>query len=177
MSRNTLFSAIGFSILLAGCSSAPVQPSSNATATRVFTNYQAVFRFIAEHEGLPTDAGTLFRLAADSGIEVCCFQDIPPLYVVTARYHAGGIYDQIRGTQDNGRYYLLRAYARDFSAIGNTDRGFELAGIAEGNSYTWQTINHRLRLITRWHLSAAESPTNTYEWDGKSFQLVGGDER
>ena len=72
---------------------------------------------------------------------------------------------------------MLRTLAHDFSAIGNTDRGFELAGIAEGNSYSWQTINHRLRLTTRWHVSAAESPTNAYDWDGARFQLVSGEAR
>ena len=97
MSSNTLFSAIGFVLVLAGCSSVPIQPSSTTlAATSVFTDYQAAFRFMAEHERLPTDAGTLFRLAADSEIQVWRFDDMPPLYVVTARYFAGGIYDQIR---------------------------------------------------------------------------------
>ena len=178
MSGSTLVSVVGLVLVLAGCSSVQVQPSSTTLpATTVFTNYQAAFRFIAQHERLPTDAGTLFRLAADSEIRVWHFDDMPPLYVVTARYYAGGIYDQIRGAQDNGRYYVLRTFARDFSGVGNTDRCFELVGIAEGNIYTWQSINRRLRLITRWHMSAAESTTSAYDWDGTSFQFVRGEAR
>jgi hypothetical protein len=173
MSSKAIFTALGFGLILAGCSSVQIQPpSGKSAAARVFTDYHAAFRFIAERERLPMDAGTLFRLAADSEIQVWCFDDIPPLYVITARYYAGGIYDQIRGAQGQGRYYLLRTFARDFTAVGNIDRSFELVGVAEGNSYTWQTINHQLRLITRWHLSAAESSTNAYDWDGRAFNSV-----
>jgi hypothetical protein len=151
---------------LTGCSSVPVQPAGASATPDMFVNYQAAFKYIAAQERIPTDAGTLFRLAADSEIRVWHFDERPPLYVVTAHYYAGGLYDQIRGAQDNGRFYVLRTLAHDFTAVGNTDHGFQLIGVAEGNSYSWQTVNDRLKLITRWHMSAAESGTNTYDWEG-----------
>jgi hypothetical protein len=158
------------SMLIVSCSSVRERTREAEKATADFHDYAQVFRFIAAREELPVDEGTIFRLAADSSVEVWHFDDIPILYVITAHYYAGGLYDQIRGAQNNGRYYLLRPFNQQFTAAGNLDRGFELVGIAEGNTYRWETLNSRRRLITTWHLSASESPTNTYEWNGKKFE-------
>ena len=154
--------AFAFAGLL-GCSSVRLPTSAIGRGTTRFRDYAEAFRFIARHEELSTDEGTVFRLAADSSVEIWRFEQIPILYFVTAHYYAGGLYDQIRGAQGNGRYYLLRPLNHEFTAAGNLDRGFELVGIAEGNTYHWQTINSRPRLATTWHLSAAESPTNIYD--------------
>jgi hypothetical protein len=168
-----LVCTVGLILSLAGCSLPPARRAGGSpTATNTFATYQETFRFIAQNEGLPGDAGTVFRLAADSSVEVLHFDRMPYFYFITARYYAGGIYDQIRGAQDNGRYYILRPLNQQFTEVGNLDRGFELACVAEGNTHRWRTFNDRLRLITTWHLSAAESATNIYEWNGKSFHAV-----
>jgi hypothetical protein len=156
-------------LCVVGCSCTSLPNESKSRPPR-FKNYGAVFRFIAQQAELPTDTATLFMLAADSSIEVLAFDEIPTLYLVTPHYFAGGLYDQIRGAQGNGRYYLLRPLNRDITAVGNLDRGFEVVGVADGNTYKWEWFNKRPRLVTAWHLSASESPTNIYDWNGSEFK-------
>ena len=165
----TLSRALLLMLCIIGCSCTSLPNESKSSPPR-FKNYAAVFTFIAQQQDLPTNAATVFTLAADTSIEVMVFDEIPILYFVTPHYFAGGLYDQIRGAQGNGRYYLLRPLNRDFTAAGNLDRGFELVGVADGNTYKWEWVNHRPRLVTTWHLSASESPTNIYDWNGSEFK-------
>jgi hypothetical protein len=168
---NRFFVVFGLaSMFIVSCSTAHKRTRGIEKQTTHLRDYAEMFRFIAAREELPVDQGTILRLAADSSVEVWHFDDIPVLYVITAHYYAGGLYDQVRGAQSNGRYYLLRPLNQQFTAAGNLDRGFELVGIAEGNTYRWETLNGRRRLITTWHLSASESPTNTYDWNGSKFE-------
>ena len=97
------------------------EPSRRNSETPHFSDYVEAFRYIARREELPTDAGTVFRLAADSSVEVWRFNDIPILYVITAYYYAGGLYDQIRGAQGNGCYYLLRPKNRGVTSAGKLE--------------------------------------------------------
>jgi hypothetical protein len=90
------------------------------------------------------------------------------VYLVTVHYYNGGVFDQIRGAQGNGSYYILRPLSV-YSAL-DTDKGFELVGVVEGNSWKLMHSNGRCRFVTYWHVSAAESPESIYEWNGKFFE-------
>jgi len=168
--------AFGLAAILAGCTTAPTHQASKSPWTDTpFRSYREAFKFIAQSEGLPTDSKTLLQLAADSKVVVHHFDGIPALYIVEANYYAGGIYNQIRGVQLNGRYYVLRSLARDFAGIGNLDRGFELIGVLQGNTYRWDNTDDRLRLITTWHVSAPDNKGSVYDWDGRVFRQATGE--
>jgi len=140
-----------------------------------FAGYRELYAFIAQNSGggLPTDANTLFKLAADSKTEIITLSDekMPYVYLIESHYYNGGIYDQIRGAQGNGSYFILRPLATNYAAR-DTDKGFELIGIADGNSCAMTNSNGKLQFVTHWHLSATESPESIYEWNGKFFELV-----
>jgi len=160
---------------LTGCATDPspgIEPRADVSVQLPvrFRTYQELYTFIAQREGVPADA--VFKLAADSETEIDGFDDpLPYLWVITPHFYNGGIFDQIRGEQGNGRYYILRPLARDFSSL-DTDRGFELVGLAEGNSVRWTSVNRTLQLITGWHISAGESPETVYQWNGKFFEQM-----
>jgi hypothetical protein len=141
-----------------------------------FKNYQELYAFISrevfESKSVSSNPNTLFKLAADSETEPYAL-DNPPFYlwIITPRYFNGGIYDQIRGAQGNGVYYIIRPLARNF-ASDKTDCGFELVGIAHGNALSFSDYNQTTRLTTYSHISATEHPGNTYEWNGKIFEQV-----
>lgn len=155
--------AILVSVLLlvgAGCSLGRRSPTLPAFARQEwFDSYEAVFRNIAQREGLPTDRRTLFELAADSTTESFQFDQTGILSIVRADWH-GELSFGIRGAQGQGRYYA-------FQRKGNRWR---LVGILHGNSYRWEYVNHELRVVTRWHLSAAERPETTYTWRQGQFE-------
>ena len=140
-----------------------------------FTDYQAFYTFVANrtYGGMPTDAESVFKLAADSTTEILTLEgkQLPYAYLVTSHYYNGGIYDQIRGAQGNGDYYLLRPLATDYTTL-DTDRGFELVGIAVGNTWRLSHSNGRPRFVTTWHMSAAENPESILEWNGSVFESV-----
>jgi len=140
-----------------------------------FSGYHQAFAFIARREGVPVDADTLFKLAADSTTTIHgLIGPLPYMWIIEPHLYDGGIYDRLRGAQGNGGYYLLRPLARDFTTL-DTDHGFELLGIAEGNAFRWSSHNGVPRLITNWHLSAAESPESVYEWNGTFFKPLASD--
>jgi len=128
-----------------------------------FASYQKLYAFIAKREGLPTDAHTVFKLAADSSTQIYGLNG-PPLHalVITPHFYNGGIFDTIRGAQGNGSLYIARSLAHDFTSL-DTDHGFELIGFGAGNGLLWSSVNERCRFITGWHLSAGERPETTYE--------------
>ena len=137
-----------------------------------FSTYRDVYTFIARREGVPTNTDALFKLAADSETEIYAFDDPPPyLWVITPHFYNGGIFDEIRGAQGNGGYYILRPLARNFTSM-DTDCGFELVGVAEGNSVSWRSLNHNPQLITTWHIGGGKPPETVYEWNGKYFEQV-----
>ncbi len=143
-----------------------------------FAGYQQLYAFIASRSygGIPTNptnAETLFKLAADSCTQIVTLEDLqmPYVHLVETHYYNGGVYDRIRGAQGNGNYYILRPLTTNHVTF-DTDKGFDLVGIVQGNS--WKVTYHggRTRIVTRWHMSAAESPESIYEWNGKFFELV-----
>lgn len=166
---------------LLGCSTTKttlVSKDSNHETIKLpvkFAGYREFYTFVAQHfyGGMPTDADTLFKLAADSTTEIVTLSDekIPYVYLVTSHYYNGGIYDQIRGAQGNGAYFILRPLATDYATL-NTDKGFELVGILAGNSCELTHSNGRPQFVTHWHMSAAESPESIYEWNGKVFEQI-----
>jgi len=165
--------------LSSGCSaskqSVAIIPPSDREGIELpvkFRDYQEVFMFIAKHEGIPTNTDWLFKFAADSETRNYTL-DEPPFHVwlIIPHFYNGGIYDKIRSAQGNGGYYVLRPLAGDFTSD-NTDCGFELVRVAAGNTITWSGNNHRARFTTTWHVSAAESPADVYEWNGNFFEPV-----
>jgi hypothetical protein len=160
---------------LFGCSTAkPVLTAGDAGAGQIklpikFAGYREFYTFVAQNTygGMPTDADTLFKLAADSTIEIVGldFKQMPYAYVVEDHYFSGE-FDEIRGAQGNGQYYILRPLATGRAVLG----GFELVGILDGNAYTVQHINGTPRFVSYWHLSANEHPETIYEWNGKYFE-------
>lgn len=136
-----------------------------------FAGYREFYTFVAQHtgEGMPTDADSLFKLAADSTVKIVGldFKQMPYVYVVESHFY-NGCFDGIRGEQGNGYYYVLQPLANDNATLG----GFQLVGILEGNAYTVQHVNMTPRFISYWHISAGEHPETIYEWNGKFFEPV-----
>jgi hypothetical protein len=142
-----------------------------------FADYQEFYTFVAKR----TYGGMLmlqrtnapFILAADSTTEILTLESksLPYIYLVTPHFYNGGVYDKIRGVQGNGEYYLLRPLATNYIGF-DTDKGFELLGIAEGNSCKLSYSNGVPQLVTHSHFSATEYPQSIYEWNGKVFELV-----
>lgn len=178
-----LIVAFALSAISFGCSFG--KRHSVATARQVidelpirFGGYQQLYAFIASRSygGMttnPTNAETLFKLAADSCTQIVTLEDsqMPYVYLVESHYYNGGIYDQIRGAQGNGDYYILRPLNTNYVTL-DTDQGFDLVGIVQGNSWKVTYPAGRARIVTRWHMSAEESPESSYEWNGKFFELM-----
>ena len=124
-----------------------------------FESYEAAFRYIAECEGLPHDNRTLFALAADSTLDRSRSHLTGDLVIVRAEY-CGKSRFGIRGAQGQGRYYAFQSGYN----------GWKLVGILHGNSYRWDAVGDTLRIVTRWHISATESPETVYTWNGQLFE-------
>ena len=124
-----------------------------------FGSYEAAFRHIALREGLPDDRHTLFRLAADSTLERAHSPLTGDLVVVRAEYYGQSPFG-IRGAQGQGRYYAFQI----------RDDAWKLVGIFHGNAYRYDSVGGTLRVITRWHMSAFESPEIVYTWKGELFE-------
>ena len=160
---------------LFGCSTTkPALTAGDADVKQIklpikFAGYREFFTFVAQNTygGMPTNADTLLKLAADSSIEIIGldFKQMPYVYVVESGYF-NGEFDEIRGAQGNGQYYILRPLATDDADSG----GFELVGILKGNAYAVQYVNGTPRFVSYWHLSAREHPETIYEWNGKFFE-------
>jgi hypothetical protein len=145
-----------------------------------FKNYRELYGFISRevleeasgNKSMASNPDTIFKLAADSETETYAL-DNPPFYlwVIMPHYLNGGINDQIRGTQGNGVYFIVRPLAKNFTSE-NTDCGFELVGITSGNALKFSSYNQTTRLITYWHISATDHPETTYEWNGKKFERL-----
>jgi len=162
---------------LFGCSttkSALTAGDANAEQIKLpikFAGYREFFTFVGQDKilGMPTGADAIFKLAADSMIKIVDldFKQMPYVYVVEDHFFRGE-FDEIRGAQGNGQYYILRPLAADNATLG----GFELVGILDGNAYTVQHINGTPRFVSYWHLSAGEHPESVYDWNGKFFELA-----
>lgn len=124
-----------------------------------FDSYEAAFSYIARRESLPDDRHTLFALAADSTLERSRSHLTGDLVVVRAEYYGQSQFG-IRGAQGQGRYYAFQI----------RDGRWNLVGIFHGNSYRWDAVGDTLRVITRWHMSASESPEAIYVWKGQLFE-------
>ena len=128
-----------------------------------FANYHDVYRFIAKCESIPTDADALLKLAAESNMEISTNEKIGTIQIIEANYY-GDVFNEIRGAQLNGRYYVLR----------KTKSGFDLVGILEGNIYRWDNVGKSIKLKTHWHSGAwsGEDDWNIYEWNGQTFGAI-----
>lgn len=171
--------------VLFGCSS--IKPNLNSTINyaavkyydgialpRKFKSYHEFYDFAARLEGVSvTNSEVLLKFAADTSTEIITVDDRAMqdqyLYLIEPHYLNGGVYDQIRGAQGNGGYYVLRLLATNFTGL-DTDKGFELVGLLAGNSCRFTHETGKPTFITHWHMSAAESPQTIYEWNGKFFE-------
>ena len=134
--------------------------------TRMFKNWQACFRFMAEDNdnALPSDEATLFKLAAESSMEWFWLEEGTNRIVIAIKLDfLKGPYSAIRGAQGNGLYYLL-------VPVGD---GYQFVGKMEGNRFAWSTLNGKARFTAAWHVSASEWYENVYDWDGKMFRQTG----
>lgn len=164
ISHFVLAATIGCS-LLSGCASrrsgseAPDLWRNSGLPSKPFDGYEAAFGYIARRESLPDDRHTLFALAADSTLEPSHSSFTGDIVLVRAQYYARSRFG-IRGAQGQGRYYAFQI----------RDGGWKLVGIFHGNSYRWDAVGDTLRMITRWHMSASESPEIVYTWNGQFFE-------
>lgn len=132
-------------------------------APRHFKTYQECFKFIAEEESLPTDDNALFKLASESSSQRYLLSEKTNEQVIVfkADYY-GEKHSQIRGAQDNGRFYVFQI----------RQDGFTFAGKLEGNGYRWGTVNGVARFYSSSHWSAFESLDSVYDWNGTVFELT-----
>ncbi len=148
---------------------------TDAELPRRFKSYHELYTFIARctYGGISTNADTLFKLAADSTTTIVTIEDksLSHVYLIEPHFYGGGIHDQIRGAQGNGNYYILRPLATNQTEL-DVDKGFELVGIARGNSCKLSYTNGRPCFVTRTHFSATENPLRVYQWNGMYFDLV-----
>jgi hypothetical protein len=128
-----------------------------------FASYHDVYRFIAECEGVPTNADGLLKLAAESNMQIANIEKIGTIQIIEANYY-GEVFNEIRGAQLNGRYYVLR----------KNKSNFELVGILEGNVYRWNNVGENIKLESHWYVGALsdEDDWNTYKWNGQTFGAI-----
>lgn len=154
---------------LAGCTTHPLHGQTPAcwhaskcrpmVPAQPFGSYEAVFDYIAKCEKLSRDERTLSGLAADSTVERYHFDRTGDLSIVRAEYYGDSQFG-IRGAQGQGRYYVFQTH-------GHRCR---LVCILDGNGYRWDNVGDKVRIITWWHISAAESPETVYSWNGQIFE-------
>jgi hypothetical protein len=163
--RIILCLALIFSGGVFGCATRPLDGlySSSASGTLHFKGYQEAYSYIAKCEGLSEDYATALKLAAESKTEITPVENVGVFHIIEASYYVGG-YDQIRGAQANGRYYVLR----------ERSGSFDLAGVLEGNIYRWNNVGENVALQTHWHSSGgnAEGDWINYPWDGRVFGAI-----
>jgi hypothetical protein len=178
-SKFTFCLAFILCIGLFGCATSHYSDANTDSDVKLpirFKNYRELYTFISrevfEDKNMSSQPDTIFKLAADSETETYALVNSPfYLWVITPHYLNGGIYDQIRGAQGNGIFFIVRPLAKNFTSD-ETDCGFELVGIASGNVVNFSGYNQTTRLTACWHISATKHPETTYEWNGKSFEQV-----
>ena len=123
-----------------------------------FKDYRALFSFVATLEGIPTDADTLLKLAAESSITRLYPKAIGELLIVEAEFR-GERFSKIRGAH-NGSYYVFL----------KSKDGMKLVGLIVGNRLPKLEFDgDQIQLVSNYHLSA--NPTKvTYKWNGKIFE-------
>ena len=166
------------SVALTGCSTTHYSADRPGQPPKLpirFNNYRDLYAFIEAYTwgDMPTNSDTTLAMASDTTTEIVTTSDdqLPYLFVLAPQYYHGNVFDLLRGAQGNGDYFILRPLARLNDYTGDSrDHGFELVGMAGGNSLTWTRIGGKLGFITTWHVSAAEQATTLYQWDGKIFK-------
>lgn len=143
-----------------------VRVCAEEETSRDFKTYRECFAFIAAQENLAKDDETVLKLAAESGYErhLLFEKTGEEIAVVKASFY-GARYNQIRGAQDNGRYYVFRI----------RPAGFTFVGTLEGNAYACGTENGVARFTCSLHWGANESIENVYVWNGRMFEQVSSD--
>ena len=129
-----------------------------------FKDYQAIFAYIADREGVDTDPNTIIELAADSSIEYD--RESKDLrIIITANYinkkESKGV-NEIRGASGNGCFYIFESKRN----------GYNLIGILEGNGYKKISREGQEQYSTSWHMSAFEYGETIYQFNGKVFKAI-----
>ncbi len=125
----------------------------------LFADYEAIFKYIAEREGLPQDRQTILGIAADSEVERSYPEPIGTLLVIRAEYYGQSPFG-IRGAQGNGRYYAFQM----------VDSRWRLVGILHANRLRWDRVGDQIRVLAYWHVGAEESDPTVYTWKGGRFE-------
>lgn len=152
---------------VAGCTANPAAPSDPASDVPApIPGFRAMWKSIAEQDGLPTTEEFLWQLASQSTTSWQTIDGVGIFLVVELRYsyatppsspsHMAGY---MRGAAGNGPYYI---FLLDHNAL-------KPVGRFEGNSCAFDTTGDQLRAIVTFHLSAYEEPEHIYLWDGHTF--------
>jgi len=136
----------------------PARDSEANTLPSVFTDYRAAFQEIARREGLRQDEQALFGLAVDSTVERFGFTRAGVFSIVRPEYYGKSQFG-IRGVLGQGNYYVFQRDGAEW----------RLLGVLQGNSYRWDCVGDKICIITRWHVSAGESPETVYLRNGRTF--------
>jgi len=160
---------IGLGILLFALSLC-VNSQATAGGTKDFASWRAFFTEVAkEVDILEQTPDRIFDLATDSDVE-----NYPDDLLVLVRPNLYSLiqgpmlYNQLRGTSNNGPFYLLK----------RTGKGLHLIGRMEGNQCKstgmisrGKESSHRMFECT-WHNSAASYNVARYETDGDTLKHV-----
>jgi hypothetical protein len=123
-----------------------------------FKDYRALFSFVATLEGIPADADTLLKLAAESSITRLYPKAIGELLVVEAEFR-GDRFSKIRGAH-NGSYYVFL----------KSKDGMKLVGLIVGDRPPQLELDgDQIRLVSNYHLSVKQNKV-TFTWNGKIFK-------
>jgi len=124
-----------------------------------FSDYEAIFKYIAARENLPQDSRTILAIAADSTVERSYPDPIGTLLVIRAEFYGRSRFG-IRGAQGNGRYYAFQM----------VDSSWRLVGIFHATRIQWELIGDQIRVLAYWHVSADASDPTVYTWKGGRFE-------
>ena len=132
---------------------------SLAASEAALPTYKEVFRYVADQEDLPTDEGSIFKLAVESNAEYLRVNPSEWFLVVRVEFLEGSHASKPRGAQGNGPFYVFR----------ETPKGFVPIGTMFGNAYTWGSTNGRLQFDVNSHVSAEESKKTRYVLQGDAL--------
>lgn len=124
-----------------------------------FTDYEAIFKYIAACENMPQDRRTILAIAADSTVERSYRDPVGALLMIRAEFYGRSRFG-IRGAEGNGRYYAFQM----------VDGGWHLVGIFDANRLQWELIGDLIRVLAHWHMSADASDPTVYTWKGGRFE-------
>lgn len=122
-------------------------------------NFKEMWEIVAGSEGLSKNEECLWQLATESEFKAHYIStERMSFYVVTPHYRGEGGFDDLRGMQGNGNFYVF-------------DSKLNIVGQLEGNSFAITiTDNGKMAIRTTWHMSASDNSPRLYVWNGERFE-------